>query len=94
MRTAVMNDIGLVPTRVVVVKETTILKTTSDKIQFRANRQALYIGDLNIIYEHDWSYEVGPTATKNMHDINTIGADEPFDTPYNRRALGASLEYQ
>jgi len=76
VRTSVMNGIGIVPTRVVAIKERTILKTTSGKIQRRANSQALHNNDLNIIYEHDTLYEVGledSNYTRSLVHLTILG---------------------
>ena len=52
IRTKIVEDIGLVPARVVAIRERSIHKTTSGKIQRKANRKALHDSKLDIIYEH------------------------------------------
>ena len=51
----VMDKIGLIPSRIVAIKERTILKTTSGKIQRRANRDTLHDNKHKIIYEYNSS---------------------------------------
>ena len=50
-RTAAASDAGLAPGRVVAVKEKTIPKTTSGKIQRRATRAALEAAALKLVYD-------------------------------------------
>jgi acyl-CoA synthetase (AMP-forming)/AMP-acid ligase II/acyl carrier protein len=97
VRTAVINKIGLVPTRVVAIKERTILKTTSGKIQRKANRAALHEGNHRIIYEHtpvseastigwDNTFHSGDTREESMLD-----PDEKFDSIL-KSVLGNDVE--
>jgi len=51
-RQAITTEVGIVPFRVVAIKERTILKTTSGKIQRKANRKALHNNSHAIIYEY------------------------------------------
>jgi len=51
VRAAIIEQIGLVPSRIVAIKERSILKTTSGKIQRKANRHALHQSELKIVYE-------------------------------------------
>eukprot|EP00903_Cladosiphon_okamuranus_P019463 g17897.t1 len=61
-RRRVMEDCGLYPTRVVAIKERTIPKTTSGKIQRRLTRTLLHHGDLEVVAElsHDASRRETP----------------------------------
>ena len=47
----IISKTGLVPTRLVAIKDRTILKTISGKIQRRANCQALHDNTFDIKYE-------------------------------------------
>ena len=51
VKTAIISEIGLIPTRIVAVKERTILKTTSGKIQRKGTRKALHNNELEVVYE-------------------------------------------
>ncbi|CAB9528250.1 Putative fatty-acid--CoA ligase FadD21 [Seminavis robusta] len=51
IRQSVINQIGLMPYRIVAIKERTILKTTSGKIRRRATLSALKEGSLSIVLD-------------------------------------------
>ncbi|CAN0461825.1 unnamed protein product, partial [Scytosiphon promiscuus] len=51
VRRAVLGEFGLDPSRVVAVKERTIPKTTSGKIQRRKTRDTLHDGGLDVVLE-------------------------------------------
>ncbi len=53
IRTKIIEEIGIAPSRVVAIKERSILKTTSGKIQRKANRNALHDGSHNILREYE-----------------------------------------
>lgn len=51
VRRAVTEEFGLCPSRVVAIKERTIPKTTSGKIQRRKSRLLLHEGSLQVVHE-------------------------------------------
>ena len=59
---AIIQDVGLVPARVVAIKERSIPKTTSGKIQRNATRSALHNGSLKVLHE----YKSGQRSTNSV----------------------------
>lgn len=55
---AIIQDIGLIPTRVVAIKERSIPKTTSGKIQRKATRRDLHNVSLKVLYEYKVETEI------------------------------------
>ena len=51
VRSSIIQDTGLIPTRVVAIKEKSIPKTTSGKIRRRMSRTRLHDNLLNVIHE-------------------------------------------
>ncbi|CAM9741072.1 unnamed protein product, partial [Ectocarpus fasciculatus] len=69
VRRSVMNESGLAPSRVVAIKERTIPKTTSGKIQRRKTRVMLHAGDLDVVQELRWDpVETSPPAAVRGRD--------------------------
>ncbi|GFH61076.1 hypothetical protein CTEN210_17552 [Chaetoceros tenuissimus] len=62
----VMKSVGIVPSKVVAIKERTICKTTSGKIQRKATRTAFHSGHFDVIYIH-----TGHTPLKNRKTTHT-----------------------
>ncbi|CAM9690750.1 unnamed protein product, partial [Ectocarpus sp. 13 AM-2016] len=59
VRRSVISECGLTPSRMVAIKERTIPKTTSGKIQRRKTRTMLHAGDLDVVQE----LRLDPTET-------------------------------
>eukprot|EP00548_Thalassiothrix_antarctica_P016805 CAMPEP_0194185194 /NCGR_PEP_ID=MMETSP0154-20130528/41548_1 /TAXON_ID=1049557 /ORGANISM="Thalassiothrix antarctica, Strain L6-D1" /LENGTH=855 /DNA_ID=CAMNT_0038903361 /DNA_START=264 /DNA_END=2828 /DNA_ORIENTATION=- len=78
----VFHSIKLMPSRVVAIQERTILKTTSGKIQRRANRVALHEGNHSIKYEwvdqHTSDNIEGDSEREEQVGNNTKNMD-PYD---------------
>lgn len=77
VRMKIIEQIGIVPTRVVAIKERTILKTTSGKIQRKANRIALHNDSHCIIYEYNSIDKLGSNEMTQHNDEE--GDYESFD---------------
>jgi acyl-CoA synthetase (AMP-forming)/AMP-acid ligase II len=71
---AVVAKIGLVPSLIVAIKETSIPKTTSGKIQRRACRKSLIEGSLMKVF--DWSKSIEAVENKNQSDSLVLDAHE------------------
>lgn len=84
IRKDVIDKIGLVPTRIVAIKERSILKTTSGKIQRKANRKALHDGKHIIVYDFTpSSSSESPLKTSQDSETDNRTSDlklDPFDT--------------
>ena len=68
---AIIEDIGLIPTRVVAIKERSILKTTSGKIQRKATRKALHNGNLKVLHEYKVGEQKMKSAMSQQNQIET-----------------------
>jgi len=63
IRKNIIEEIGLIPSRIVAVKERTIHKTTSGKIQRKKNRIALHENTLKVVHEleKEWKQNISET---------------------------------
>jgi acyl-CoA synthetase (AMP-forming)/AMP-acid ligase II len=77
VRMKIIEEIGIVPTRVVAIKERTILKTTSGKIQRKANRTALHANAHKII--HEYNDAVSGTNSISEEDDERLYKYDAFD---------------
>ena len=76
VKTAIISEIGLIPTRIVAVKKRTILKTTSGKIQRKGTRKALHNNELEVVYEYSSQrHENKPTTSNDEKNVDC----DPFD---------------
>ncbi len=66
VRKKIIEDIGLVPSRIVAIKDRTIPKTTSGKIQRKATRTVLHDEKLNIVHEY---------ASMNQSSLTSSGSN-------------------
>lgn len=81
VRMRIIEEIGVVPTRAVAIKERTILKTTSGKIQRKANRSALHDSAHKVIYEYDSLGEIekGTNASSSQEEDERLEKYDSFD---------------
>jgi len=70
VRAAVTRDAGLAPTRITIIKERCIPKTTSGKIRRRATRQALADGTLKVVF--DAVYDDRSAAAVALPDVDAV----------------------
>jgi len=78
VRSKIIEEIGLIPSRVVAITERSIHKTTSGKIQRKANREALHNNSFTIIHEYSSS-----VLTKKLSPENTTkdaSSEDRFDS--------------
>ncbi len=72
---SIVRDIGLVPSRIVAIKEKGICKTTSGKIQRKATRLALQNNELPIVHELVLGNENTTTAGSTNFDQSDLPTD-------------------
>ncbi|CAN0270359.1 unnamed protein product, partial [Ectocarpus sp. 13 AM-2016] len=71
VRRSVMSESGLAPSRVVAIKERTIPKTTSGKIQRRKTRAMLHAGALEVVHELRFDpIETAPPAVRGPAQLS------------------------
>jgi hypothetical protein len=85
---AVARDAGLLPVRVCAIKEKTIPKTTSGKIQRRRTRDALHAGELQVVC--DRSFQPLTAAASGSTDDDAIDSDTTAATATTANANTAA----
>ncbi|GFH54083.1 hypothetical protein CTEN210_10559 [Chaetoceros tenuissimus] len=80
VRQKIVENFGIIPSRVVAIKEKTICKTTSGKIQRRATRSSLHEAKFTIISEHSVDMAL-PSLSDHSKGKDTVGTNssDTFD---------------
>ena len=108
IRGEIMKKNGIMPTRIVAIKDRSILKTTSGKIKRKANRQSLHNNEQKIIYELN-GIEKSALNSSKTQEGNKVDTDcdefdqimisyfghyfDPF-TPWNELGLTSMVSIQ
>lgn len=90
-RRAVMDELGVTPSLIVLVAERSLPKTTSGKIQRNKAREHLLDGSLIPLYRHDFS---SPTMTRSMsatQSLRDTTDSSPIDDALTRQTLRRRL---
>lgn len=69
IRGEIIKKNGIMPKRIVAIKDRTILKTTSGKIKRKANRQALHSNSLQVLHEVNGTQQPQKQVTANPTKI-------------------------
>jgi len=81
VKSAVTQEIGLVPARVVAIQERTLAKTTSGKVQRRRNRMLLHTSQQKIVFEIndiDRDHAIHPSTRDMASTTSNNNDDEDF----------------
>ncbi|CAB9529233.1 MSMEG_5435/MSMEI_5285 [Seminavis robusta] len=87
IKSTIMQDIGLVPSKIVALEERSIAKTTSGKIQRRRNRDLLHTNEHKVVFVLDESFKfagdgkIAASKTTDGHQeiYHNLPPEEKFD---------------